>query len=109
MSEYYRGHIRHHATFWVDYRELPHEKRFTVFLNFFKQLEKEVKNGKCNLRDAGYALKPGSRDEDIVGSNRGDIGIACLTAADLARWFYDYDDEALDDWAQIVSIFEKYL
>jgi hypothetical protein len=110
MTKYYRGHTQRHATFWVHYRELPHEERFASFIGFFKEVEQEVKDEKCSLRDAGYALEPGYYDDDIqASSHSGDMTMACLIASDLARWFYDYTDEAADDWEVIVGIMQKYL
>jgi hypothetical protein len=59
-KKYYRGHNQQHAAFWVDFRELPYEKRFAVFVKFYREIEEAVLTGRCTLRDAGYALEPRS-------------------------------------------------
>lgn len=109
MTEYYRGNIKDHATFWVSLRDLPVEARFTAFINFYKKVEQEVREGKCSIRDAGYALLPGRRERGIEGAGKTDVLFACMIASDLANWFYDYKDEAESDWHQIVEIMHKYV
>lgn len=110
MSEqYYRGHNKHHAAFWVGFRELPPEKRFAAFIKFYREVEEAVREERCTLRDAGYALEPGDYNEAILaGSQGGDMIIALGLASELANWVFESRQEAEEDWEQIVLIMEKY-
>jgi len=110
MPKYYRGHNRNHAAFWVQFRELPYEKRFAAFINFFREIEDEVYLGKCTLREAGYALEPGEYDDALRGNLHGaDMLVACDLASELAGWVFESREEAEEDWGQIELIMEKYL
>ena len=108
MIRYYRGHIRSHAEFWVRFRELPHEERFDAFIDFFKQVKREVEEGKCDLRDAGYALKPGFYDEDIYKPREVELSFADDAVEDLIVVAPTDPDEAIKLWKYVVDVMSLY-
>jgi hypothetical protein len=110
MTEYYRGHSRPHAAFWARYRKLSFDQQFPAFIDFFKEVEREVRTGECSLRDAGYAIEPGYYDKAIQADpHGGDMTIACNLAAELAGGIFESREEAQELWGQIVEIMHKYL
>lgn len=109
-KKYYRGHNQQHAAFWVSFRELPYEKRFAAFIKFYREIEEAVLMGDCTLRDAGYALEPTYHDDALQKASRGaDMTMVGMLATELAGWVFESQQEAEEDWGQIMLIMEKYL
>lgn len=109
-KKYYRGHNQQYAVFWVNFRELPYEKRFAAFIKFYREVEEAVLVGECTLRDAGYALEPVYYDKTLqASSHAADMTMIGILASELAGWVFESQQEAEEDWGQIMLIMEKYL
>jgi hypothetical protein len=106
MREYYRGSIRHHASFWIAYRALPVLRRYGAFLKFYKQVEQEVEQGKCSLRDAGYALRPIFYDEEVYRSHEFDLTFMQDAVEDLIIEAVDNQKAAEQTWDYIVRFMD---
>jgi hypothetical protein len=109
MIKYYRGHIKNHAGFWASFRELPPERHFAVFVEFFKKVRHDVEKGECTLRDAGYALKPAFYDNEIYNSREPELTFAQDAVEDLIIVAATDPKEAKRLWAIIIETMEPYL
>jgi hypothetical protein len=104
--EYYQGTIGHHAAFWVKYRDFPAGERFDAFVSFFKQVEQEVKQGKCSLRNAGYALRPVFYDNDVYSEHEADLTFVDDAVEDLIIEAATDQEAAEQIWDYIVRFME---
>jgi hypothetical protein len=109
MIKYYRGHIKNHAEFWASFRELAPGKHFDAFVSFFKEVKRDVEEGKCTLRGAGYALKPAFYDDEIYAPREPELTFAQDAVEDLIAVAETDPDEAERLWAVIVETMDPYL
>lgn len=108
MAEYYRGSIKHHVAFWVSFRDMPVEERFAAFISFYQKVKQEVGEGKCSLREAGYAIKPGCYDKSAYPNPPYDIEMSFVDDAveDLIIVAATDDKEAKEIWDYIVGVMD---
>jgi hypothetical protein len=105
---YYQGHTRHHAAFWVSFRDLPVEECFAAFINFYQKVKREVGEGRCSLREAGYALKPGCYNKSAYPYPPYDIEMSFVDDAveDIIIIAATDDREAKEIWDYIVGVMD---
>lgn len=109
MAKYYRGPVKQHAAFWLEFRDLPSEDRFNAFIKFLKEVIDEVEKGKCTLRNAGYALQPAFYDDDVYKPREPELTFAEDAVEDLIVVANSEPEEAKKIWAHILNVFGPYL
>jgi hypothetical protein len=109
MVKYYRGRIKQHAAFWLKFHDLPSEDRFDAFIAFLHEIIREVEQGECTLRNAGYALQPAFYDDDVYKPRESELTFAQDAVEDLIVIADNEPEEAKKIWSHILNVFGPYL